>query len=210
MLPGPKYIFKCTNCDNLVSKESIISGNTFRAKNYSDGKTFAPMFRKFPKITKCKKCNTIFWLNESALVATLDYFRERDEKWSKAEGAEFLTVYEYFSALELQIAKTNEQEFYLRREIWWGFNDRARFGEELFTAANDETLWKENSLRLIELTDAVEDEEKIMLADLNRSLGNFDNCLTLINSIEDSEFDWIKESFYRECDKKNKMVFPLN
>lgn len=41
MLLGPTYVYKCSNCDNLLQKGSIISGNSIGAKLYSDGEKTA-------------------------------------------------------------------------------------------------------------------------------------------------------------------------
>ena len=64
MKPGPDYIYKCPVCGKLVKRGSLMSGNTFGAKLYSDGKNDAPMLPDFPNLSKCAKCDTIFNLRE--------------------------------------------------------------------------------------------------------------------------------------------------
>ena len=64
MLPGPNYIYKCPSCGNFIKIGSLISGNTYGAKLYSDGKRVAPMMPEFPDLTKCKKCNAILSKNK--------------------------------------------------------------------------------------------------------------------------------------------------
>ena len=132
MLPGPNYVYKCPKCENLISKGSLASGNTIGAKLYSDGKTIAPMLPQFPNLTKCKKCNHIFWLSKNKEIGCYNDFEEKLLEWRNADVAEFLTIDEYFSALELNIAENISEERYIRQRIWWAYNDRVRNGDELF------------------------------------------------------------------------------
>ena len=52
---GPHYIYQCPNCNNLISRLSLMSGNTLGMKVYSDLKRDIPMLKEFPNLTKCKK-----------------------------------------------------------------------------------------------------------------------------------------------------------
>ena len=65
MIPGPTYLYECPNCQTVITRDSISSGNTFGAVLYSDGKTDAPMLPRFPDLTKCRQCQTIFWLSKT-------------------------------------------------------------------------------------------------------------------------------------------------
>ncbi len=42
---GPHYIYQCPNCNNLISRLSLMSGNTFGMKVYSDLKRDIPMMK---------------------------------------------------------------------------------------------------------------------------------------------------------------------
>jgi len=77
MIPGAEYIYQCPNCNNLLKRGSLISGNTFGATLFSDGKQIAPMLPDFPNLTKCKKCNAIFKISELKEVGTYNMW-ERD------------------------------------------------------------------------------------------------------------------------------------
>jgi hypothetical protein len=56
MLIGPNLFFKCPECGKMTVRGSILSGNTFLSRLFSDGKLRAPMLPEFPGIVKCKKC----------------------------------------------------------------------------------------------------------------------------------------------------------
>ena len=82
------------------------------------------MMPQFPDLTKCKKCNHIFWLSKNKEIGCYNDFEETISEWLNADVAEFLTIDEYFSALELNIAENISEERYIRQRIWWAYNDR--------------------------------------------------------------------------------------
>ena len=108
------------------------------------------------------------------------------------------------------MAEDQHEELYIRKRIWWSFNDRLRKGGKLFRFVNEEVRWKENIDRLLELLDIEQVDQKIMVAELHRNLGDFERCLELINGIEDAELEWLKDGFKRECNNKNRDVYLLN
>ena len=210
MLPGPDYIYECPKCSNLLKRGSLMSGNTFGAVLFSDGKQVAPMLPDFPNLTKCTKCNTILWLSEMKELGTCESWSEKSKpEWENVDYADFLCITDLFRALEISSVKNDkEKELFVRHCIWWTFNDRIRANKTIFIQDSDEILWKQNCLRLIELYDTTDINQKITTAELYRNLGEFDACMKLINSL-DSNFDWIIEKFKLECDKKNKLLIEL-
>jgi hypothetical protein len=210
MLPGPNSIYKCPNCDNLLKNQSLLSGNTFDGKIYSDGKRIYPMLPEFPDLTKCKKCDHIFWLSRTNEIGSYNWGDENNLLWLNADQAEFLTIDEYFMALALNVAKDKSEEFYIRQRIWWCFNDRVRKGSELFNSADDKIKWESNAVGLMKILDPDDVSQAIMIADLNRNLGNFEICLTIIESLDNPDLEWLKEAFINNCSEKNHLVFQLN
>ena len=207
MTPGPDYFYKCPNCSNIIKRWSLASGNTFGAKDYSDGKRIAPMFPVPPYVTKCKKCATIFWLEESKEVGTQERDKKPNPAWENADEAEYLEIDDYFEVLKTGKIDDEEEEMLYRMFIWWAYNDRIRDGKEIFIDKNDEAQWKENCQELIKLLDATEEPQKILMdAELNRNLGNFDISTALLKSGEDDELNKIREKMLVECDNKNRWV----
>lgn len=206
---GPNYIYECPNCGNLIQNRSLMSGNTFDAELYSDLKRIAPMLPEFPNLTECKKCRNIFWLSKTKKIGEYSWGDEPNPLWENADLAEFLSIHSYFKALKANVSVNQNEELYIRKRIWWSFNDRLRKGMKLFKFVNEEVRWKENIDRLLELLNIDQDDQKIMAAELHRNLGEFERCMELINSIEDAELEWLKVGFNRECNKKNRNVFLL-
>jgi hypothetical protein len=221
MLYGENYIYQCPGCTNKISRESLMSGNTFGANYYSDGKRIAPMLIEFPNITKCKNCNSIFWIKNATELGTSDWFDDSNEKKEKIQEASFLTIQEYFEALERKVHQSKAEERDIRVSIWWTFNDRIRHRDEiqkhkkqnvpiLFLSDHEKKQWEENTYYLIELLDQGDSNDRIMIAELYRNMEKFDRCMEMIESIEDEDLNWLKEMFGEKCRNKDSFVFKLN
>lgn len=211
MIPGPIYVYKCPNCSNLLTKESLTSGNTIGAKIYSDGKRIAQDLPEFPNLTKCKKCETVFWLSKMKEIGRYEWEDDNVKtEWESADEAEFLEIEDYFNAINNGTAKNNIDELFIRKQIWWAYNDKLRQGEKIFSDINDELLWLENINKLITLLDHTDINQRIAIAEINRNLGDFENCKRLLESIKNDDLNWIKEKLLNECKRMNKWLIILN
>jgi hypothetical protein len=206
MIPGPAHIYQCPNCGKYLKNRSLRSGNTFGAQLFSDGKRIAPMLPDFPNLTKCKKCNSIFWLSNLKEIGIYDYWDSKNLEWENADWVDFLGIKDLYRALE--ITKNKKEETIIRQQIWWTFNDRVRAGKEIFIEENDSDLWEQNCSLLLNLFDKNDVNQQIMIAELFRNLGRFEHCMELINSLSNN-FDWLKKQFKIECTNKNTKVFAL-
>ena len=200
MLPGPALFYKCPKCERLTTKGSLLSGNTFGAILYSDGKQIAPMLPESPEIVKCKKCRTFFWLNEENEVNCDSH---------DADEAEFLSVYDYYEAIDSNVYNNEDELQYLRVKLWWTFNDRIRENKDLFLKENDKEIYEQNCLDLINLLEQNNINYKIMVAELYRNLGKFDECKNILESIKDEKYNWIKGLLETECTKNNNIIIIL-
>ena len=185
-----------------------MSGNTFGAELYSDGKMIAPMMPTFPDLTKCKKCDTLAWLSDMKEIGTLD---GSHPEWRNADRVEFLEVADLARFLDMDSVKTNAvKERIVRQHIWWAFNDRVRNDKRNILYHDAESaLWKENCRRLAEVLDPTDTHQRIMKAELFRTFGQFDECMKLLNAITDEKYRWVIEKYQTECDKENNLLFML-
>jgi hypothetical protein len=210
MLPGPNYVYKCPKCNNLLTKGSLMSGNTFGAEIFSDGKRIAPMLPEFPNLTKCKKCDTILWLSKLKEIGIYKWGDKDNSNWENANNAEFLSIEDYNRALDSGLAETKQEKIFIRQRIWWAYNDRKRNGNNQFIDENDEVKWKENCEKLISLLDYSNLNQRIMIAEIKRNLGDFKDCMEIIKGIDNDELNWLKNKVTRECELKNRWVIKLN
>lgn len=208
MLFGPNYIYKCTNCGNLLARGSLLSGNTFGARLFSDGKSIAPMLQEFPNLVQCKNCHTFLWLNRIKEEGKYGIGEEQsDPSWKDAYPVVFLNINEYYLALDTLTLNKND-EIFIRTRILWTFNDKIRNGETTFDE-DEEQRWKENCKQLIKLLDPTDINQNLMIAELYRNLGMFEKCSIIIHAVNNDDVNWIKELFIKECEQENKYVFPL-
>ena len=209
MLPGPNYIYHCPECPNLISNGSLASGNTNGVKIYSDGKQIAPMLPKFPEITRCSKCDTIFWLSKAKEAGKYDYRHFFDKPCENAERARFLTNDEYWLALENKIYDSEEEEKFIRQAFWWGLNDKERNGIPNPFSDEEMNRLSTNLKRLLELLDEKKVHQKIMTAEIYRIMGDFEKCEIILGSINYPHLEWMITAYKRKCQEKNDRVFQL-
>ena len=200
ILAGDLY-FKCPVCATCVSKPSLMSGNTIRARLYSDGKEDAPFLPEFPAITKCPNCQHIYWLNANTKCEKQDS--------DLIASAEFLKAFDLQRAIDEGLVSNREDEIYLRQRILWTINDRFREGLSLFPDYETRVLWESNQLRLLAVLDKSILNEKILIAEICRNMGAFSKSRELINSIEKKDLQWLKTAFIENIDKRNKYVFEF-
>jgi len=209
MLYGDNEFYLCPKCGNLLTRQSLVSGNTCDSVLYSDAKRVAPMLPEFPNLTKCKKCNSIFWLQKLEDIGSDEWREKLNLNWQDADEAEFLTIEDYFRAIDLKIAENEAEEYFIRQRIWWTFNDRVRENKGIFVNDKDESLYRSNCFALIYMLDVESDNNKIAMAELNRNLGNFDKCISIIDSIQDENLKWLVDRLRIECLEKHRWVIKL-
>lgn len=210
MTKGPNYIYECPVCSSLLYRESLESGNTFRAIQYSDTKVIAPMLPDLPNLTKCNKCDSIFWLYKLKEIGKVECHDFKKSSWGEAYKAQFLDIDDYFRALDECKAENQEDQLVIRHAIWWAYNDRIRESQKMFINKKDELRWKENVIKLIDLLDYSDLNIRIIIAEMYRNIGNFKLCLKILKTIDDPNLIWYKEQIENHCNQKNRWVFELN
>ena len=73
MIPGPTLIIACPECDFLMQKDTIKSGNTLGTRYWSNGKVAAPMLPDYPAITSCGGCHAFFWIQNAKVKKTIPF-----------------------------------------------------------------------------------------------------------------------------------------
>ena len=52
-------------------------------------------------------------------------------------------------------------------------------------------------------------KQKLTLAELNRNLGNFEDCMKILKSVDDKELNVYRDKIMHECSTNNKYVFEI-
>lgn len=212
MIPGPDEVLACPMCTGSIRRRTILSGNTFRSKRWSDGRLDAPMLPSLVRITRCAHCNHIVWLDDGSELGVFDEFdpsdRERTPEWEEAPVAQELDTQGLIEALEWN--PIPERETVLRIKLWQKHNDaiREEFSTDCYpnTALDrtSEKLWKliykqdrplsdrafpppgydENLEKLLKLLDPTDDDNYLLYAEILRELGRCPEAADFLTSRE--------------------------
>ena len=184
MLPAPPEIRVCENCSGLIEQFSLMSGNTFGATYWTDGKMDAPMLPDLPEFVKCPHCKSLLWINEQEELP--DVGDKRLGFFSIKRAIPYL--YPSFDDL-LKGADENSldkgREIYLRVRTWWKGNDRRRQDNESDQPLSDKEV--ENLKTLLEMLDENNEHDRILKAEILRELGQFEAAMEMLNVIFDEE-----------------------
>lgn len=179
MTPGPTIIRQCSACGNHIAQHTIGSGNTFGARFWTDGKRDAPMLPDQPWLVRCRHCNTLVWIDEQKQVGEIDSWgsETRDaDKFPDARPATTPTFQDYAGFLGAGV-RDKEKERYVRLRTWWSGNDPRR---EAGQSKPLDSFEAQNLRAFISLLDEAEDNDRIMMAEALRELGEFAAAASLL------------------------------
>lgn len=169
MTPGPTKILKIANSGSLVKISTINSGNTFGARYWTDGKCEAPMLPDFPQLRSHPTTHELFWVDECEEVASeIDW--ETETLYPEVDYGQTPTLTDYRQVLDSDTALTEKREHYALTHFWWLANDPVRHGENDAARPSD---FRERLLRLRQLLDVSNPDQRIMAAEVARELGDF-------------------------------------
>ena len=195
MIPGPARILVCPECGETKEVMTLMSGNTFGADFWSDGKMDAPMLPQPSPIQKCPHCGAYIWApsqevktakdgHESFELGILSYDETKDavKKLLKTH-----TDTKDELAIRFTFIQAYNDEY--RRLDKDGQRYQGRTGEP---SDEDFLFFNECLERAYEAFMAFGDRSSV--AEMLRELGRFDECVALIEGMEDynpnDEFDY--------------------
>jgi hypothetical protein len=201
MMPGTPEIVKCPSCKEKQQRPTLISGNTFGASYYSDGKRIAPMLPQYPYFVKCPKCTKFFKIAHEEIAREMSFDRD-----SIIPFVKFLTVDELLQAIESGLVNGNDDDILsLRIELWQTFNDSIRDGQKEIPRKE---LYEDNCRKILsELTEQNNDETYLTCAELWRNIGEFNQCASFLGKINSSEkFKDYISAINAACDVQNTLT----
>jgi uracil-DNA glycosylase len=175
-------IKKCPSCGCEFAAWNVSSCNTFGATFYTNGFVVGPMYDEGGALLACPKCNKYFWWDELPTQESMSdsqYFHEQ----RSLPNASHLTDYEH--VLQQAPWKNEAQEKYSRIKAWQELGVRyCDFTHDVELPPIQEA----NLLRLLQLLDTNSLDDSIMLADVFRTLGRFDECLKQLDRPFNDEY----------------------
>jgi len=184
VLFGPTLIKSCSYCGEYFDQQTLMSGNSFGAITWTDGKTEAPMLPETPWMVKCPHCSKLLWLREQETVAEVERADKRNH-YANSKPYEVLKLKDYWRVLEGYDLE-QQQELYLRIRAWWKGNDKRRGSEIKSTLSSKEA----SNLRALEaLLDTSHSPERLMAAEIKRELCEFNDTEKLLIEVMAGEFE---------------------
>lgn len=191
MLPGPDEILECPACRAPVAQPTLSSGNTFGATYYTDGYMDAPMLPQPALLVRCPRCAAPFVRPLAIRLGEYDRFGTNlfaeedaaagapDPSWRRARRLAEAQPGDYARILASGQFE-RELELALRVECWHvGNHARRRLpaAEPCPALSRAEAV---NLRALAALLDTANPEQRLMLAELHRELGEFDAALAAL------------------------------
>jgi hypothetical protein len=182
MYPGPTIIRACRKCHGLITEFTLMSGNTFGATFWTDGKMDAPMLPDAPALVRCPHCNVPLWIEDQKRVGEIDFF-EKERTFKGARQGRVASARIFLLVLKEGVG-SQERELYLRVRLWWAGNDKRRKGKSQAKLSARE---RENLEALSQLLDEGEPEGRVMKAEIMREMGRFDEAVSLLSGTIEEE-----------------------
>jgi len=194
---------------------TLMSGNTFGARVWTDGKQVAPMLPRPPAVVKCRHCGECYWLAEAKKVGTVEPWagegRQIDPAWTAAQEVQEPSEEEYYLALEKGLAVDSQQERTLRVLAWWRRNDAFRDAPQAQAGsiANAPGTCRKNLEALASLLDEVDENDRLMRAEVLRELGEFESAKQVLSRVSSAEYTAVVRQLRSLCDTGDTSVSEL-
>lgn len=208
MILGPNLIYQCPSCYSLIESSSMISGNSFGAKRYSDGKVEARMLSNPLKLFKCHGCRQFLWLSKLSQIGEYELDEGKPDKWESAQYLNSLSIDEFLEFLSTS-SFNRDEELYVRLRVLWGFNDRVRMGLPQFISLIDQENWTWNIVKLLEVLDWEKSENRLLVGELLRYLEDWDFAIEILDSMNDPRLKFFGSEVIKKCLEKNVRVFQF-
>lgn len=205
MIPGPTIIRKCSACLKSIRQHTIISGNTFGAIFWTDGKREAPMLPDQPWLVMCPHCHVPLWIDELEELGQTEPWGDEHGKFKDAREYEEPSLDDYFVLIENGIGDP-QKERYARLRAWWAGNDERRTNAGTIPMSPREIA---NLTTFTHTLDESDPNDLVMKAEAMRELGRFDDALSLLAKSVDENIAGAVEIIKGLSEKRDPYVREL-
>lgn len=202
MLPANSLVVKCPHCGGEKELLQLMSGNTIGAKQWSDSKQIYPMMPRISPVQKCLECGRYYlWSrlsNEDVHVGD-DYSFETG--WLSFEQA--------MEASQDIDSPSNEELRVLAIITVWAYNDIVRNGED--PSELQRTMFVDYVSKVLSNHDVFAGD-LILLSELYREIGNFDKCISILDTfVPGNDFEKsIISSIVEKAKGRDDKVFEIS
>jgi hypothetical protein len=205
-IAGPDNIRECPKCRSPLVQQTMMSGNTFGARFWTDGKMVAPMLPDQPWLVKCPKCGTLFWMDEARKLEERNS-GNNNKKWPDIVPPGLPSETDFLGVLTKD-KLAQKKELYVRRQAWWLANDAYRTNST--TKVKYSPAQVKNIQVLSKLLDEKDPNQRILKAEAFRELGQFQECIKLLSgSFKDQEQAKVVDSIRELAIQKSRLVCEI-
>lgn len=171
-------ILVCPFCKGEKPVIQLLSGNTFGGSQWSDLKTVYPMLKQPSPVQQCPHCSKYFFVS-TAEARQADFYSFDQGNLSYEQTSEALHQFEINSW-------NKNEEIILRLLFVHAYNDKYQrefVSKENFPSVEEQALFAAQVVRLLEIWET----EPLVKAELYREMGEFDNCLSILDTLQPDE-----------------------
>lgn len=209
MLPGPTHILKCFSCGECFKRGTLLSGNNFGRKHWTDGEFTGSRFYVPPQLVKCPHCDAVLWLQDQRKVNEIPSYLSFLGKDTKADKS--LTELPFYKDVdEIDLSKflainnlPPDKEIIARTELWRLGNNKRRTGID--SPLSD--LENKNLLRLVEICSVNDDESVLLKIEMLRELGKFEDAQKLLKFNFTEDYQHLAEAQQQFIDQKTSTLW---
>ena len=184
MLPGPTLVLRCPSCGGRFLRETLMSGNNFGARLWSDGYTEAPMLPSLPPFVTAPCCSKVVRLDDAEELEELPgplLPVDLDPSLDYLQGP---TVQELVAALP-GLPEADEHRGLLLEQLWHCANDPRRDAPPGPVGDLPSAILPALT-ELLDFYDTDVPSNRLGRAELLRELGRFDEALEILDGLLDS------------------------
>ena len=215
MIPGNGKLVKCPYCGTRKELMSIISGNTFNGKYWSDSKTFFPMLPQASPVQKCPNCGKYFLKNKQESIEGDNYSSELGEltypEWKEAYS-QFVRI----SAAVIQhplTGVTHQDLVNVRCWLIWAYNDHFYRNKKAKPSQEEYAFFCSVVKDFIDGFDWSGIQVPLLKAEFYREANEMEKCAEVLNAISYDQLEDFEKGIYdgikRRMKKNNTVVFRL-
>ena len=190
MIPGPDQVLQCPTCESAMLQPTFSSGNTLDAVYYTDGYMDAPMLPQPASLVRCPACKEPLVRRHATVLGEVERFgvnlfpdeqpgRQADPAWLRAPRVQAAHEPDYVAILATH-RYPRDDEIDLRVELMHVCNHARRRLPPHATPPPVSALELANLRKLTALLDPRDGEERVMLAEVRRELGEFELAAALL------------------------------
>lgn len=203
MLPGPAQLYACPHCGKKKAMFSMLSGNTFDATLWSDGRSIYPMRPSISLIQKCDSCNSYSLFSE---------WKERGYENNNYSGATGRLTYEetkeaYCSLTEIG-RYDNDDTLSICIEFIRSYNDKFNRTADSPEENDDYFLFIKSTDQTIKLL-GNDTDSLITKAEIYRERKEFKSASEVLVSVLNEKNSWVVEPMIYFCNRCDSKPFLL-